>query len=391
MYNIKEIKAIPIEDVARHYGIKLEKKHNRLWGKLRNEKDASFSINLEKNLWYDFGLGKGGSVIDFVAEIERITAKEAINKLVEMYNIENSVKKGWQPLTDSQYRELGVQPERATMNFNFDLNVHTPEQLQRWSEKYGMHVKDLAEKMPDVYNKLIFKVAMENIETLKNSYFTKIRLANDQTINEAQRQTHIEWAKADAKEINRKIDLLQLAIKNNVSLSNLKVDPEKDMSIFSAKEMSQDEAIRNKVVQVYERMFNMPQAKYLTIENAKAIETINRSVLDDKNKYLSFKELKDLYVMLGNKIQELNNEYNKYGVAIENMAKNQFDYDTIQHVAQDAENIYKNLSEVKKLFNLCSNAVDGFKSAYLQYKNDLAKQDVNAQEKIKNNSKEFVR
>jgi len=391
VYNIKEIKAIPIEDVARHYGIKLEKKHNRLWGKLRNEKDASFSINLEKNLWYDFGLGKGGSVIDFVAEIERITAKEAINKLAEMYNIENSVKKGWQPLTDSQYRELGVQPERATMNFNFDLNVHTPEQLQRWSEKYGMHVKDLAEKMPDVYNKLIFKVAMENIETLKNSYFTKIRLANDQTINEAQRQTHIEWAKADAKEINRKIDLLQLAIKNNVSLSNLKVDPEKDMSIFSAKEMSQDEAIRNKVVQVYERMFNMPQAKYLTIENAKAIETINRSVLDDKNKYLSFKELKDLYVMLGNKIQELNNEYNKYGVAIENMAKNQFDYDTIQHVAQDAENIYKNLSEVKKLFNLCSNAVDGFKSAYLQYKNDLAKQDVNAQEKIKNNSKEFVR
>jgi len=391
VYNIKEIKAIPIEDVARHYGIKLEKKHNRLWGKLRNEKDASFSINLEKNLWYDFGLGKGGSVIDFVAEIERITAKEAINKLAEMYNIENSVKKGWQPLTDSQYRELGVQPERATMNFNFDLNVHTPEQLQRWSEKYGMHVKDLAEKMPDVYNKLIFKVAMENIETLKNSYFTKIRLANDQTINEAQRQTHIEWAKADAKEINRKIDLLQLAIKNNVSLSNLKVDPEKDMSIFSAKEMSQDEAIRNKVVQVYERMFNMPQAKYLTIENAKAIETINRSVLDDKNKYLSFKELKDLYVMLGNKIQELNNEYNKYGVAIENMAKNQFDYDTIQHVAQDAENIYKNLSKVKKLFNLCSNAVDGFKSAYLQYKNDLAKQDVNAQEKIKNNSKEFVR
>ncbi len=208
---------------------------------------------------------------------------------------------------------------------------------------------------------------------------------------EAQRQTHIEWAKADAKEINRKIDLLQLAIKNNVSLSNLKVDPEKDMSIFSAKEMSQDEAIRNKVVQVYERMFNMPQAKYLTIENAKAIETINRSVLDDKNKYLSFKELKDLYVMLGNKIQDLNNEYNKYGVAIENMAKNQFDYDTIQHVAQDADNIYKNLSEVKKLFNLCSNAVDGFKSAYLQYKNDLAKQDVNAQEKIKNNSKEFVR
>ncbi len=181
MYNIKEIKAIPIEDVARHYGIKLEKKHNRLWGKLRNEKDASFSINLEKNLWYDFGLGKGGSVIDFVAEIERITAKEAINKLAEMYNIENSVKKGWQPLTDSQYRELGVQPERATMNFNFDLNVHTPEQLQRWSEKYGMHVKDLAEKMPDVYNKLIFKVAMENIETLKNSYFTKIRLANDRS------------------------------------------------------------------------------------------------------------------------------------------------------------------------------------------------------------------
>src|SRR3982751_5389630 len=32
---------------------------------LRNEKTASFKVNRKLNLWYDHGLGKGGSLIDF--------------------------------------------------------------------------------------------------------------------------------------------------------------------------------------------------------------------------------------------------------------------------------------------------------------------------------------
>lgn len=32
---------------------------------LRNEKTPSFKINRTKNCWYDFGIGKGGNIIDF--------------------------------------------------------------------------------------------------------------------------------------------------------------------------------------------------------------------------------------------------------------------------------------------------------------------------------------
>jgi DNA primase len=32
----------------------------------RNEKTASFKIKMSDNVWYDFGDGAGGNVIDFV-------------------------------------------------------------------------------------------------------------------------------------------------------------------------------------------------------------------------------------------------------------------------------------------------------------------------------------
>ncbi|WP_157797080.1 CHC2 zinc finger domain-containing protein [Clostridium sp. CT7] len=47
---------------------------------MREEKTASFNISLEKNLWYDFGISKGGSDIDLIMEIEHCDEKEAIKK-----------------------------------------------------------------------------------------------------------------------------------------------------------------------------------------------------------------------------------------------------------------------------------------------------------------------
>lgn len=397
MYDIKQIKAIPVADVARKYGIKLEEKHNRLWGKLRDENTASFSINLSKNLWYDFGARKGGSVIDLVAELEGITSKEAINKLAEDYNIKNEIKQGWQPLTDSQYREIGIQPERATMNFKFDLNVHTPEQLHRWSEKYGMHVRELAEKSPREYNKLVMKVAKEHIGLIRDTYFTKLQLSCDTSINQANRDNHRAWAESDAKEINRKVELLRRAVRGNINLDNLKVDPKKDSKIFNdseykSKGFSEDEIVRNKVVQVYKRLFNLPQADFLTVDQAKAIENLNRSVLEERNQYLSLLELKELYKMLGSKIQELNAEYEKYGKSIEILAKDKFDSESLSNLAKDAEGIYRNLEQVKKLFSQCSTALEGFRAANFAYKNDISKQKPQLdQNKAKSNNKDLTR
>ena len=46
---------------------------------LRNEKHASFKVDRSKNVWYDHGIGKGGSLIDFVIEFYKVDVSEAPN------------------------------------------------------------------------------------------------------------------------------------------------------------------------------------------------------------------------------------------------------------------------------------------------------------------------
>ncbi|MDE3184186.1 MAG: toprim domain-containing protein [Bacteroidota bacterium] len=47
----------------------------------RSEKEPSFKINRNKNVWYDHGPGKGGKLIDFAMEFYRCDVSEALQKL----------------------------------------------------------------------------------------------------------------------------------------------------------------------------------------------------------------------------------------------------------------------------------------------------------------------
>lgn len=70
--NIQEVKNIRIADYLQSLGYTpVKQQGNSLWYKspLREEKDASFKVNTELNKWYDFGLGKGGNIIDLAAEL----------------------------------------------------------------------------------------------------------------------------------------------------------------------------------------------------------------------------------------------------------------------------------------------------------------------------------
>lgn len=45
------------------------------------ESNASFSVNYQANVWYDHGIGEGGSIIDLVARMENCSIAEAISRL----------------------------------------------------------------------------------------------------------------------------------------------------------------------------------------------------------------------------------------------------------------------------------------------------------------------
>ncbi len=73
---IKEIKSIPLATFLSRLGHEpAARKGTRLWYKspLRQEHTPSFKVETALNCWYDFGLGKGGNIIDLAAKIYQST------------------------------------------------------------------------------------------------------------------------------------------------------------------------------------------------------------------------------------------------------------------------------------------------------------------------------
>ena len=73
--NIEEAKKIPIADYLHSLGYSPVKQQGaNLWYKspLREEHEASFKVNTEREQWYDFGAGKGGNIIALPYLLNRI-------------------------------------------------------------------------------------------------------------------------------------------------------------------------------------------------------------------------------------------------------------------------------------------------------------------------------
>lgn len=389
MFNLKKIKAIPCGDIARKHGLNIKEKHGRLWGKLRpEEKTESFSINMEKNLWYDFGTGEGGSVIDLLMEIEGISFKEAINQLANDYGLTKESTQGWRPLTDNQYRKIGIQSERATMNFAFDLNKHTVQQLERWSNKYNMSVGKLAEKHPKTYEKMLNKVAVREIKTFIDIYDSKIKAYKDPNTNKATKSFIKSTLKEDENEINYRVNLLKNAAKDSTfNYTYLLVNHENDLkkSNHQTKEnplsLSPDEKTKKKIVKVYKKLFNFKQVDYFTVKQAKALSDINIALSKSDNKFISINELRKVYSTVGKKLDKLESDYNELIKQKESILKKQ---DNISY-GKWKNNI--NLKEgeikkIKKIFIQCNIVIEAIRGANIAYDKYLLKQ--NEQKMVKN-------
>lgn len=74
--NIEEAKNIRLADYLQSLGYQpVKQQGNSLWynSPLRAEKESSFKVNLDRNLWYDFGMGKGGNIIALAQELYQST------------------------------------------------------------------------------------------------------------------------------------------------------------------------------------------------------------------------------------------------------------------------------------------------------------------------------
>jgi len=64
-----------------HYPTRKSEKEAWFLSPLRSETQASFNVSLEKNLWFDYGLGKGGNTIDLIMTLKYCSFEEAITLL----------------------------------------------------------------------------------------------------------------------------------------------------------------------------------------------------------------------------------------------------------------------------------------------------------------------
>lgn len=67
--NIEQAKAYSIIKILETIGMKPSRQTQKeAWylSPLRNEKTASFKVNINRNLWYDFGIGVGGDSVNFI-------------------------------------------------------------------------------------------------------------------------------------------------------------------------------------------------------------------------------------------------------------------------------------------------------------------------------------
>lgn len=82
--NCQKAKNIDLVQYLKKIGFQPQKtKRENKWffSPFRSEKTASFKVNTDKNIWYDFGEGCGGTIIDFLQKLHNCSIAEALQNL----------------------------------------------------------------------------------------------------------------------------------------------------------------------------------------------------------------------------------------------------------------------------------------------------------------------
>jgi len=109
--------------------VRLEKKSNRWWGRCPfhgggQEKTPSFKVDPDTKMFYCFGCNKGGSVISFVMEMEKLTYPEAVKNIAHKIGTELIYEEGntADDETDTSLKEqLYELYRRVTLTFVYFL------------------------------------------------------------------------------------------------------------------------------------------------------------------------------------------------------------------------------------------------------------------------------
>ena len=177
---IKEIKSIPLAAFLSRLGHEpAARKGTRLWYKspLRQEQTPSFKIDTALNCWYDFGLGRGGNIIDLAAEFYQSTDLRYLMRCICNSYPVSSV----QTVASSYHQRLS-----APSMERFEVVPLEHHALVAYLQERGIpaHIATVncKEAHYSVNGKSYFAVAFENVSggwELRNRYFKGCRGRKD--------------------------------------------------------------------------------------------------------------------------------------------------------------------------------------------------------------------
>ena len=125
--SIAEVKRIDMVEYLERLGYKPAKiRNNDYWylSPLRDEKTPSFKINRIKNVWYDHGIGKDGTLIDFGKLYYQCTVKDLLSKLENEKGIIVSFHPPKNPMAGEK-KEHSIQPGKITIISSAEINNQT--------------------------------------------------------------------------------------------------------------------------------------------------------------------------------------------------------------------------------------------------------------------------
>jgi DNA primase len=142
--------------------LRLEKRGGRYWGRCPfhsggQEKTPSFKVDPDQKLYYCFGCHKGGGMIDFVMEMDKITYPEAIKHLAHKFGVELTYEGGGEENTGDWEAE---QSRREQLY----------ELYRRTALSFSHFLREKPEGKPALDYLLSRSISMEMIERFRLGY-----------------------------------------------------------------------------------------------------------------------------------------------------------------------------------------------------------------------------
>ena len=157
--------------------VKMKKKGNNYFGccPFHDEKTASFSLNEKKQIYYCFGCGASGSVVNFLMQYERLSFPEAIEELASMQGIQvpytdndnNQMAQSKQIESRNIRRDLYTLMAKITNFYQQQLALSTSIDAHKYLEQRGLNTEIIA-RYKIGYAPSLSQLTFQNIVKTKN-------------------------------------------------------------------------------------------------------------------------------------------------------------------------------------------------------------------------------